>query len=350
MSYHEPDEPAGLLEPATVAAIVLDANAFGSGATPNVELIETWAQACREHEAELWIPRLVVLELAEHAMRADREQRAQMQAHSRQRLRWGLEPLTVPDEVTLADIEQAIEDAGANIVETDPQSAVAGLHDQVLGSGPASVKGKVKTGGSDSAWIRSVVAHRGGNGAGLVVVSADEGATKFARDLTREPLADSPIQFVANIGALAKLFNEDRPANDDERNEVLRTLRVLTTLSGTSPDLEQRSGLVWPTLWWDRPAEFSHAMYSMWDEPTFYLEPDPVEIVGDLMMDPWSGTVTGRVRFSGLVLEHFGIGDEEYPRESMRAGYVEGTATVAISRAGVGTWIAMDNVRLGLTP
>ncbi len=343
------DEPAGLLDPATVTAIVLDANAFGGDATPNVKLIETWARACRAHEAELWVPRLVVLELAEHAIREASEQQAKMEAYSRQRQRWGLDPLTLPEKVTLESLEEAIEDAGASIIETDPQSAVAGLHDQILGTGPAATKGKVKTGGSDSAWVRSVVAHHGRNGAGLVLVSADEGAMTFARDLTREPLADSPIQFVANIGELARLFNESRPANDDERNEVLRTLRVLTTLAGTSPELEQRSGLRWPTLWWDRPAGLDNPMYSMWDEPSFYLEPDPVEIVSDLMMDPWSGTVTGRVRFTGIVVERFGIGEEENPREIMRAGYVEGTATVAISRAGIGTWIAMDDVQLGMT-
>ena len=75
-----------------IRAIVLDSNVFGKAALPNVKTIEQWADACAQHDAELWMSDVVLYELAEHAVEAHEEFRHKYDTHGRTVAKWGVAP------------------------------------------------------------------------------------------------------------------------------------------------------------------------------------------------------------------------------------------------------------------
>lgn len=123
-----------------IKAVVFDANVFGKDAIPSVPVIESWAGACESHRAELWVPEVVVAELAEHALKALSDKESVLQSYGALRRRLGLSGVAVPLATTYEDIRNAIEDAGAQIIELDGDSAREAILDQALLSGPAERK------------------------------------------------------------------------------------------------------------------------------------------------------------------------------------------------------------------
>ncbi len=156
-----------------IHAVVFDSNVFGHQVTPNVQTIGQWARSCSAHGAALWIPEVVAAELAEHAVREHTEFMESYEAHRARLGRWGV---TVPASIaslSTTDIIRAIEGAGAEIVPLSGDAAREAVLDQVLLRGSGARKGPVKTGAADSAWLRSVIEHNGGDFEGVFVVTGD---------------------------------------------------------------------------------------------------------------------------------------------------------------------------------
>ena len=93
--------------PWPIKAIVLDSNAFGRAVEPNVETIESWANACTNHSAELWIPQVVALELSQRVVASSNEFARKAKDHNTSRRRWGQPPLEVPDVLTVEEVIDA---------------------------------------------------------------------------------------------------------------------------------------------------------------------------------------------------------------------------------------------------
>ncbi|MCZ2528252.1 hypothetical protein, partial [Streptomyces sp. HB2AG] len=143
-------------------AVVFDANAYGK-ARPDFEHLKRLAGRLATIGIETWVPEPVSWEWAEHVARdwqavknAARQEREGMK-------RAGLQVDTPAayygSRVTVIDTVLANLSAipHVKIIELSGASAAAALKDQVLQHEPAKLKGDVKTGASDSAWLRDVL-------------------------------------------------------------------------------------------------------------------------------------------------------------------------------------------------
>lgn len=164
-------------------AVVVDANAFGRGALPDLDLLERTAANLAAVGLECWICEPVVWELAEHlatvldgARSVINKTRSQLE-----RARLSSSGLTLPHAnraETIAAVEAACA-AVANliIVPLSGDAAVAGLRDQIQQSGPGTTKGEgdkqIKTGAADSAWVRDALARAGGDPTAIVIATAN---------------------------------------------------------------------------------------------------------------------------------------------------------------------------------
>ncbi|MER5966881.1 hypothetical protein [Streptomyces sp. NPDC002057] len=157
-------------------AVVFDANAYGF-ARPDFDQLERLAQRLAGIGVETWVPETVAWEWAEHLVI---DWQVLKNAASTERRRLQEAGLNVPP-TGYTDRNEVIEAALANlakipnvkIIELTGRGAIEGLKDQVLLRPPAKLKGGkgstpdagrgdndsrgVKTGASDSAWIRDVL-------------------------------------------------------------------------------------------------------------------------------------------------------------------------------------------------
>ncbi|WP_282781422.1 MULTISPECIES: hypothetical protein [unclassified Nocardia] len=155
-------------------AAVLDACFFGDGRL-NIGGIQRLAAGLAARDAELWIPEVVMLEFAVHAWE---DLRSQRQMHKRLR-RAGLAedpPLSDLDSAQIADKLRKTCAGIPNVIVIGltGESAMAGLRDQILGTGPGSVKTGVRTGAADSAWVRGVLDRAGNELRSVVFLSGNE--------------------------------------------------------------------------------------------------------------------------------------------------------------------------------
>ncbi|MGW2104381.1 hypothetical protein ACWCPX_43370 [Streptomyces olivaceoviridis] len=151
-------------------AVVFDANAYGV-ARPNLQQLTRLAERLAGIGIETWVPEPVAWEWAEHVSR-DWEAVKNAARQERDRMNRAGIPVAVP--TTPYDSREAVIDAvlgnlsaipHVRIVKLTGSSAVEGLKDQVLQRKPAKTKGgtpekpgsAVKTGASDSAWLRDVL-------------------------------------------------------------------------------------------------------------------------------------------------------------------------------------------------
>jgi hypothetical protein len=145
-----------------ITAVVLDANAFGADAAFNVGLLRRLARDAQEQGIQVWLPEPVLWELAAHVADVVEELSSQVRARNKMLARAGLDTVALPaypDRETV--IERIIEEAtyeidGLDVIECSGVAAKEALRDQITGRPPAGVEKGVKTGASDSAWIRSV--------------------------------------------------------------------------------------------------------------------------------------------------------------------------------------------------
>lgn len=280
----------------TITAVVFDSNVFGKAVEPNIELIDRWADACHRHDAELWIPEPVALELAERAVRASREHSDVVTSYNLRRKRWGLAAVEIPPTVTVEEIRRQITRHGAEIIEVSGQVAQAALRDQILGEGPGSTKAGVKTGASDSAWARAVIEHNGGDDSGLIIVTGDHGAACFLideLDVSRETI-------VANTGQIRELLDEQTTASAELVQEFVEALPDNPDESIWLVD-EAEIDDQWRAR---RPARgLSPDRFEIQDR-TYTLE-GPPRLLSTVEYDAWSRSLTGRVEWVLTVQEQY---------------------------------------------
>ncbi|HEX6343084.1 hypothetical protein [Umezawaea sp.] len=166
---------------AELLAVVVDANAYGR-AKPNLDDLEHMARRLHGIGKQTWVPEPVAWEWAEH-LGTDWRTLMTAQSDLRKNLRRGRVPMTEPlyeDEAGVIDAFmtaiQAIDHV--RVISVTPHSALEGLKDQVLQRPPGKRKEKVKTGGSDAAWLRDVILAANGAVDRLLFLTED-------RDITR---------------------------------------------------------------------------------------------------------------------------------------------------------------------
>lgn len=304
-----------------IRAIVLDSNVFGKRAWPNVKAIAQWAEACARHDAELWIPEVVVYELAQHAVEAHAKFRITYEAHRRDVKKWGIEADGPMSPIDTDDIWSAIESAGAVIVPLRGEDARDALLDQVLLRGAGQRKSHVKTGAADSAWVRSVIAHNDGDAAGLIVVTADHHALKP----TCHQLGVDVPRHVANLGELPHLLDESDVATEPfaslfsswvQDHFVDRVHRGSRGEPGE--DMKSLADIGFSNRW-NLPAAPDDG-YEAWEEQAMSLSTvHSAEVLGDIEHDRWSGSLSARVELEVEV-------EEQYARQDPSGHRVEYSA------------------------
>ncbi|GAA3372131.1 hypothetical protein GCM10017744_102390 [Streptomyces antimycoticus] len=170
-------------------ALVFDANAYGQ-ARPDLDHLGRLASRLAGIHVETWVPEPVAWEWAEH-LASDWQVLKNAAAAERKRLLdAGLEVpaptgYATRDEVIAAALANLANTPNVKIIELSGRSAIEGLKDQVLLRDPAKRKGGrapdpekgikgvtgIKTGASDSAWIRDVLALAAPDE--VVIVSSD---------------------------------------------------------------------------------------------------------------------------------------------------------------------------------
>lgn len=286
-----------------VKAIVFDTNAFGHG-LPNMAVVERWAHACTDHDAQLWIPEVVALELAQHVIEKVDQFNAQLVTHNHQRVVWGLDEVDLPGAVTVDDVIELLIDAGAVIVELTATAASEAIRDQVLQRGAGSKKKDVKTGAADSAWVRSVIEYNDDDGTGLIVVTGDSKALEATCD---ELGIDAPM-VVRNLGDLSRALSDDQKPN--ELDGQLQ-LWVSENIDDDGASWVRGEADLGGRNWWSVDLGDDHRYEWEQQDSTFELA-GPAEI-DDVRYDSWSGTVTARVRIPVEV-------DDQYVRQEPRFG------------------------------
>lgn len=149
-------------------AVVFDANAYGK-ARPDLEHLKRLASRLAGIGIQTWIPESVAWEWAEHVA-CDWETVKNAARQERDRMNRAGIPVAVPSHDSRQTIIEAVLTnlsalPHVYIIELTGRSAIEGLKDQVLQRKPGKTKGgspgdpgsAVKTGASDSAWLRDVL-------------------------------------------------------------------------------------------------------------------------------------------------------------------------------------------------
>lgn len=140
-------------------AAILDASVYDKGEF-RVQSVTRLAQDLSKRGVQLWIPQQIVFEWAAHAKPSVV---ALKNAHKAVQGAGLMKPLTLPSGEA-QDIADAISGACSEIpnvvvLSMSGPAAIAGIRDQILGTGPGSLESKVRTGASDSSWVRDALAH-----------------------------------------------------------------------------------------------------------------------------------------------------------------------------------------------
>jgi hypothetical protein len=159
-------------------AIVFDANSFPHGAL-RLNTLKEWERWAHLVDLEVWLPEPVVWELAEHAASAWTEFDAIARKASKALTNAGIEVQTrsahTTREEVISKVESEIRALGPSlrVLKLDGDVAIEALKDQVLQRKPAKVRDKVKTGASDSAWLRQVLKTANNDPDKFVIVGSD---------------------------------------------------------------------------------------------------------------------------------------------------------------------------------
>ncbi|GAA1029135.1 hypothetical protein GCM10009565_58800 [Amycolatopsis albidoflavus] len=181
-----------------LTAAVFDANCFGYG-RPDLNYLEFLARRLAEVGIETWVPEPVAWEWAQHVADDWDAMRVRLGDEHRRVKKAGLSSFESPygdvAEVADAFLVKLGELSNVTLVPLSSNNARQGLRDQILQLAPGRRKEGVKTGASDSAWLRDVLDRTERDVARLLFVSEDKdlraalAAWGYAEPLTR-PLKD----------------------------------------------------------------------------------------------------------------------------------------------------------------
>lgn len=177
-----------------LTAAVFDANCFGYG-RPDLGYLEFLARRLAEVEIETWIPEPVAWEWAQHIADDWDAMRVRLGHEHRRMKKAGLSPFESPyrdvAEVADAFLIRLGQISNVTLVPLSHENARQGLRDQILQLPPGCRKEGVKTGASDSAWLRDVLDRAEDDVARLLFVSEDKdlraalATWQYAEPLTR---------------------------------------------------------------------------------------------------------------------------------------------------------------------
>jgi len=280
-----------------IKAIVFDTNVFGKSVEPNSKLIAAWAEVCDRHDAELWIPEPVALELAERVTKASRDHIEMVNSYNARRRKWGFRPVPPPPEITPQEAIEAIENSGGVVIEVSGEVAQAALRDQILVQGAGSTTSGVKTGAADSAWARAVVEYNGGDAEGLVVVTGDRRAAEFLHG----ELGVDPETIVANIGEILDLLSEQTVADE---TQVKDFIEALPDEPDDSPWLLELTEI--DDQWHFRLPQSLFASPERYEiQGRTYTLQGAAHLLTAVEYDAWSQSLTARVVWTVLVEEQY---------------------------------------------
>lgn len=215
---HEPPEP---VEPPIAA--VLDTSLSGKEAHLDLGTVQHLATRLANRGVELWIPLQVVYEWSAHAepvlLRLHKAHEQASKAGLAEKPIKKLGKLEIAERVR----DQCAQLTNVTVLGMNGQSAIDGIRDQILGTGPGTIKKtardqNIRTGASDSSWVRDSIAHAGGKVSDIVFATKNEGDV-FAttRDLG---FKDSEIRFWSgDYRCFDDVFPERRPEPEPEPEE-----------------------------------------------------------------------------------------------------------------------------------
>lgn len=155
----------------TPVAVVVDTNLWGKG-TLDAGRLKTLADRLVGSRIEVWVPTQVLWEWASHAV-SDAELATPV--WNRLKRAWlvkGPIPVSSVATVVLEALEKTLASIpNVIIVPMTGAAAIAGIQDQVLGTGPGALRSGVKTGAVDSSLVRDAIAHAGGDASKVVFVT-----------------------------------------------------------------------------------------------------------------------------------------------------------------------------------
>lgn len=206
-------------------AAVLDTSLSGKDAHLDLGTVKHMATRLANRGVALWIPLQVVYEWSAHAepvllrLRKAHEQASKaglVEADSFKKLG----KLQIAERVR----DQCARLANVTVLAMNGQSAIDGVRDQILGTGPGTIKQtaqgqNLRTGASDSSWVRDSIAHAGGEVSGIVFATKNESdVLATTRDLGIE---DSEIRFWSgDYRRFDDVFPERNPAPEPEEPPV----------------------------------------------------------------------------------------------------------------------------------
>lgn len=214
-------------------AAVLDASFLDKGRL-NIGGVKRLAAGLAARSAELWIPEVVLLEFAVHAWE-DLKLQLQVQRRLRQAGLAEDQPLTELGSSQVAGklLKTCTDIPNVIVIGLNDESSTAGLRDQILGTGPGSVKAGVRTGAADSAWVRDVLARANHELRSVVFLSRNE--DDVVKTVLAIGHARSDIQIWKQTGAKAEEEMLDKffgpapaPPEPMVPIDMLSVLRVVT--------------------------------------------------------------------------------------------------------------------------
>lgn len=271
-----------------IRAIVFDTNVFGRTADLDGLLLRAWAAACQRGGASLWIPEVVVWELAQHTMTIESSHLAELRAYNKSRSRWGSEPITAPSALTLVDIGRHIRETGAVVVPLAQEAASAAVKDQIMQTGPASIKADVKTGAADSAWLRSIHKHNGDSFEGLLIVSGDSKALVAIGEALHEE-----IQSVSSTRHISNLLEPAVPA--PHQLSALSSALKTALKDGDVVDVEWAWVFDQVTALGSDELPEGKLQWQLQSSEYTFVDEDEVT---NPQMDPWSHAVTAQAEIT----------------------------------------------------
>lgn len=213
-------EPLDAAARARLRAVVFDTNAFGRGIA-DLGQLRVVADQMAHADIETWVPEPVAWEWAEHLAREVEAFRSAAQAAVKLMKRGGLDPKPVvlsttgPAETVDTFLAELRCVPHVTLLPLSGHAAREGLRDQILQTGPGRRKKDIKTGASDSAWLRDVLTAAGGSFADILLLTQDRAdiyatcralGTAAPMMLTMRDLPQAVLGFVADPGHLEQMI------------------------------------------------------------------------------------------------------------------------------------------------
>lgn len=138
-------------------SVVFDTNVW-SGGRFNADMFTKQAKRLAKAGITVLVPEVILWEWASHSAQDAQNGLAAWRRLAKAGLVSGPYPGPKDLHGVLADLTRLLATVpNAQILPLSGDSAIAGLRDQVLQTGPGATKQAVKTGAADSAWVRDVL-------------------------------------------------------------------------------------------------------------------------------------------------------------------------------------------------